>query len=249
MNHPVGTPCWVDLSTPDPQQARDFYTAVLGWAYDIQSEAYFGYSMARTNDGVVAGIGQPPSGSEAPSAWTIYLAVADVSAATRSWKEAGGQILVEPFEVPAKGHMAIATDPTGGVVGLWQPTEHHGFDVIGPPGSACWFELNSWKSEDARDFFVGQFGHTANRMEGMHYYVVNDRERPRFGVLQMTEEWEGLPPHWVVYFSVSDVDGATAAVKANGGEVKHGPFDSPQGRIAVCTDPANAVFMLIAPTS
>ncbi len=248
MQHTVGTPCWADLMTPDPKKARGFYRELLGWDYEIQPEEYGGYAMASVGGQNTAGIGAIPPGSEMPTSWTVYLAVDDIDRVVDRWKEADGQVITEPFEVPAQGRMAVVSDPTGAVVGLWQPLAHHGFDLIGPPGAACWFEVNTHDSEKARDFFTERFGLTAQRMEGMHYYTIHDAGRPRFGVLQMTEDWGELPPHWMVYFAVADVDRAVEAVRANGGQVTHGPFDSPQGPLAVCVDPLGAPFTVIRPT-
>lgn len=249
MEHAIGTPCWADLMTSDAGKAQSFYAAVLGWDYDIQPEDYGGYAMAKASGDNVAGIGKIPPGSEMPSAWTVYLAVDDVEAVVEKWTAEGGQVLNAAMEVPAMGHMAIMADPTGGAVGLWQPINHHGFDVIGPPGATCWYELNTRDNEAARDFFAEVFGLTPQRMEGMNYYTLHDDERPRFGILQMDESWAGLPPHWMVYFAVADVEAATATVKAEGGTVSHGPFDSPQGPMAVCIDPMGAPFMIITPAT
>jgi len=30
-----GTPCWVDLMTPDQAAAREFYAALFGWQIDV----------------------------------------------------------------------------------------------------------------------------------------------------------------------------------------------------------------------
>ena len=44
---------------------------------------------------------------------------------------AGGASCMGPMEIPAKGYMSLATDPSSASFGLWQPLEHHGFEVIG----------------------------------------------------------------------------------------------------------------------
>ena len=62
------------------------------------------------------------------------------------------------------------------------------------------------------------------------------------GILEMTDEWEGIPPHWMAYFEVPDCDAAAAAAREAGGTVSVEPFDLPYGRIAVLTDPFGAVF-------
>jgi uncharacterized protein len=53
---------------------------------------------------------------------------------------AGGASCMGPMEVPAKGYMSLATDPSSASFGLWQPLEHHGFEVIGEAGTRVWHQ-------------------------------------------------------------------------------------------------------------
>lgn len=236
--------------TSDSDKARAFYASLLGWDYDIQSEEFGGYAMCRVGDDTVAGIGRKPADSEMPDAWTVYLLVDDLQAVLARWTEHGGQIVMPAMEVPRQGHMAMAADPSGAVVGLWQPIGHHGFDILGPPGSSCWYEVNTRTSEQVRDFFTSVFELTAQRMPDMHYYTLHEVVGPpRFGVLQMTDDWGEMPAHWMVYFAVDDVPAAVERVEAGGGQVMHGPFDTPQGPIAVCLDPTGTAFSIVKPLS
>jgi predicted enzyme related to lactoylglutathione lyase len=54
-----------------------------------------------------------------------------------------------------------------------------------------------------------------------------------------------VPPHWVPYIGVDDVDASAAKVKSLGGKIGADPMDIPNvGRFAVAFDPAGAVFCL-----
>ena len=57
-------------------------------------------------------------------------------------------------------------------------------------------------------------------------------------------QWQGVPAHWMSYFTVDDVDAAAAKVKELGGNVCVPPTDIPVGRFAVVSDPAGATFSL-----
>ena len=151
-----------------------------------------------------------------------------------------------PMEIGPHGIMTVLMDATGAAVGLWQPKVHHGFGAIGPHGFPCWFEVNSPDMAAAAAFYQALFGLTAEKMPGMEYMTLSD-DRPRHGVLQMTQEWEGVPPHWMVYFSHHNVDEAAAYIGDNGGKVHYGPFDTPAGRIAVSQDPQGAMFTVMTP--
>ena len=52
-----------------------------------------------------------------------------------------------------------------------------------------------------------------------------------------------MPPNWLYYIRVPNVDEAAERVKALGGQVLNGPMDVPGGdRIAQCMDPQGAAF-------
>src|SRR6202011_1566294 len=77
-----GTPNWVDLQTTDQDAAKQFYTALFGWAYDDQAMPQGPvYSMATLGEDYVAAIApQSPelAAAGAPPMWNTYLAVDSV---------------------------------------------------------------------------------------------------------------------------------------------------------------------------
>src|SRR5829696_4744433 len=90
-----GTFSWAELVTSDADAAKAFYTSLLGWEYDDQpiSEGQT-YSMAlRDGD-------QPPH-------WNCYVTVTSADEATAKAKDAGGTVMVEPFDVMEVGRMSV----------------------------------------------------------------------------------------------------------------------------------------------
>lgn len=245
--HAFGTPSWVDLQTPDPECARAFYAGLLGWTYDIGGLESGFYAMAQKDGRAAAGIGEMPPGAASPSAWTLYFNVASADDAVAAVQANGGSVLMPAMTVMDAGRMAICTDPTGAVFGLWQPRKHTGADAWEEPGAATWMEVNTRDSVRARDFYTSVFGLTWQPIQGMNYYTLHHGDKAHAGVLQMTEMWPAeLPPHWMVYFGVPDTDAAAARVRELGGTVHVAPFDTPYGRIAVVADPLGAVFTVVA---
>lgn len=240
-----GFPCWVDLSVPNVDVAADFYRDVLGWEFAATAAEYGGYRMASRDGLQAAGIG--PQEGDNPSYWVVYFAADDVDAMTARAKQLGGSVFVEPFDVVTQGRMAILADPTGAVFGVWQAGEHSGFGASEQPGFFTWAEVNTSDAARARDFYTELFGatHTETPGAGSTYFALAKNDKSFAGVLQMNEEWTGVPPHWMVYFEVADIAAATATAKANGGTVSVEPTDSPYGRIAVIGDPAMVPFSLL----
>lgn len=247
LHHAPGTPAWVDHQSADPEGSRAFYSAVFGWTWEVGPAEYGGYANAFAQGKPVAGLGPLTPGAPPMAVWSVYLASTDAAADAARIEASGGAVMIPPMQVGPFGHMAIAVDPTGAVFGLWQPLEHRGFQAMGSHGAPCWFEVNTPDAPTNRDFYAGLWSNETRKMAGMDYFMIEQGGRPRHGVLQMTRDWEGIPPHWMTYFAHDDVDAAVTVIAEQGGVVKHGPFDTPFGRMAVCTDPAGAVFTVMTP--
>ena len=60
---------------------------------------------------------------------------------------------------------------------------------------------------------------------------------------------EDVPPHWMTYLAVDDVDAAVKDTQAMGGVIHQAPFDVPGvGRIAMIADPSGAAIGLMTPS-
>jgi predicted enzyme related to lactoylglutathione lyase len=114
---------WRDL-TVDPAQAaavRDFYCAVLGWTVEeIDMGGYSDFAMLDGAGRPVAGICHA-RGSNAgmPPQWILYVHVQDLDAALEAAAAAGGRVVV-PERSLGEARFAVAEDPSGAVVGLYQ---------------------------------------------------------------------------------------------------------------------------------
>lgn len=154
---PLGAPSWIDLTTSDLDRARDFYGTVFGWTFESAGPEYGGYVNAAKDGHPVAGLMANNPQWLSPDTWTIYFHTADVNATAAKVRAAGGCCL-DPMEVPAKGFMSLASDPTGAMFGLWQPLEHRGFEVIGEAGSPVWHQLTTHDHRAAVDFYRDVLG-------------------------------------------------------------------------------------------
>ncbi len=241
-----GTPTWFDLMSQDPDTVQPFYAAVMGWEFTPSAGPEMGhYRMALRDGHIAAGLGKRPD--EMRDAWTTYLATDDVDALTAAVREAGGKVLDEPMQVADAGRMAIFADPGGAVFGAWEAGRHIGAQIRDEPGAMCWCEVNTPDATVARAFYERIMGLTTQKMEGMAYWTLQEGEKAHAGILQMTEEWEGVPPHWMCYFAVDSADEAGARAAEHGGKVCVPPFDTPYGRMSVLEDPFGAVFSVMSP--
>ncbi|PSL52660.1 hypothetical protein B0I31_112129 [Saccharothrix carnea] len=236
---PVGTPCWVDIST-DVDRAVAFYGGLFGWVFDIAGPEYGGYGVALKDDHPVAGIG-PKQEPDQPSEWTTYLATEDVAASVQAVTDAGGQVAFGPMVVGDKGTMAIAVDPVGVLFGLWQSGTNTGVDLANEPGSLVWSEHMSGDVTTAKDFYAKVFGCTYSEVEGAEDYFaieVEDGGQPVGGIGAGAGGWQ-------VYFQVADADAAAEKIKALGGTITDEPVDTPYGRMVKAADDQGSTFYVI----
>jgi predicted enzyme related to lactoylglutathione lyase len=245
-----GTPCWVELGTPDIGASAAFYGALFGWEIpELPNSAELGgYRRAKKGGKDVAGVaplmqeGQPP-------AWSTYVSVADAAATTAAIREAGGSVHVEPMDVVGLGKMAVYADPTGAHFGIWEPGTFAGAELVNEPGALAWNELGTRDPAAAKAFYSAVFG-----------WEIEDHEMGEMGTYT---EWkvggnsvggmmdvsgrlpDEIPAHWLSYFAVESTDAAVETAKSSGGGIAFGPIDIPAGRFAIVTDPHGAAFAVI----
>jgi len=246
----TGTPNWVDLGAADFDGALRFYRDLFGWEIEVGGEEVMYYSNATLAGARVAGMA-PRQSEDQPAVWTTYLASDDVDATAAKIRANGGTVLVEPMQVMEFGRMLIAADPTGAAFGVWQGGSHIGAERVNEPGAVAWHELNTRDGEAADAFYAAVFGITSTPRDNYAIWDVegSDTSPGICGRLQMDESWpDMIPPHWMVYFGVEDVDKAAAKVTELGGNVNVPPFDIPLGRTAVVSDPWGTHFSILART-
>lgn len=117
-----------------------------------------------------------------------------------------------------------------------------------PPGVPCWVDTAQPDAQAAADFYGGLFGwDMEDQMPAGgpgHYFMARLRGGDVAAVGSLPEEAPPAPA-WNTYIAVESADDTAAKVTAAGGKVLAGPFDVfESGRMAVCADPAGAVFHL-----
>lgn len=247
-----GTPCWVDLGTPDIDAAAAFYGGLFGWSVPEgeNAEQTGGYRQAMLRGKPVAGA-MPLMQEGQPPAWSSYVSVEDADATAAKVRDAGGTVLAEPMDVMELGRMAVFADPTGAVFGVWQPGTFIGAEIVNEPNSLSWNELNTRDTAAARDFYGAVFGWGFEDMEvenvGTYTSLLVEGSAVG-GMLDITGRApDEVPAHWLTYFAVEDTDATLETLKQLGGSVNFGPVDIIAGRFAVVSDPFGAAFAVIKP--
>ncbi|HEY1338171.1 MAG TPA: VOC family protein [Bryobacteraceae bacterium] len=121
------------------------------------------------------------------------------------------------------------------------------------PGSLTWIELGTTDQNAAKQFYASLFGWTPIDfpMGPSGVYTMFSLDARNTGACYTLDEQmrkAGVPPHWMLYVSVTSADETADKVKSAGGKVMNGPFDVMEfGRMAVLQDPTGAVFSVWQP--
>jgi uncharacterized protein len=272
--YPAGVPCWVDTGQPDPEAAVRFYSDLFGWEFvnRMPAGADGRYFIAQLRGRDVAAVGSQPEHAPPIPAWNTYVWVDSADETAASVKSAGGEVVVEPFDVFDAGRMAVFSDPSGAVFFVWQANAHKGAQLVNEPGTWNFSGLNTRDPEGAKAFYGAVFGweaenvdlggrdstmwrlpgygdYLAQRDPGIRERMAADGAPPGFEdavawLVPMTRDQfpDEVGPHWSVTFAVADADAIADRATELGGKVLMPPFDAPYVRMTVISDPQGATF-------
>ncbi|MCS7476297.1 VOC family protein [Umezawaea endophytica] len=236
-----GTPAWVEQLTTDLKATKDFYRGLFGWDYETD-----GYTMALLRGKPVAGLREMPRDALFSVVWTTFLATDDVDESVDLTAEHGGTVLVPVFEMEGPGRGAIVADSTGASFGLWEAGTHIGAYVVNEPGAVVWNELAARDLDRAAEFYREVFDVEVESAPELGYTRFKVEDRAVGGAYAMTGAVPAdIPPHWMTYFGVTDVEEAVARVVELGGIAVGEPTDSAFGRFATVGDPLGAPFRVL----
>ena len=246
-----GIPSWVDMGSADLGKARAFYGALFGWDCPEGPPEAGGYTVCTLRGKSVAGLG-PLWNEAAPPNWCTYVNVDSVDDTVAKIEANGGTVFMPAMDVMEAGRMAIFADPTGAVIGLWQPHQHVGAQLANEPGTYCWSELITTDLEAATAFYQAVFGWGADTQGG------SEDEAPAYtewqlggksigGMMQKRPEMPAeMPNLWGVYFAVADTDATVSQAQELGATMIMAPMDIEPGRFATLADPVGAMFNVLA---
>jgi uncharacterized protein len=114
-----GAFCWNELATTNLDQAKKFYTELLGWTLKEGQSGGMIYNEITAGGRPSGGMYQMPAEmGNAPSHWIAYVAVDDVDAKAKQVEELGGKVCMPPTDIPNVGRFCVITDPTGAAISL-----------------------------------------------------------------------------------------------------------------------------------
>jgi predicted enzyme related to lactoylglutathione lyase len=241
---------WYDLMSPDAAASRKFYLPVTGW----KTEMWKGeYTMWVGPKGPLGGIG-PVTPADIPPHWLAYVNVDDVDTAAAKVTALGGKVMHGPEQIPEIGRFAIIADPLGAMLAIFKGdvAGMEGYTGTAENGVFTWHELMTTDYQRAFDFYRQLFGW--EKIEEMDMgpagkYLEYGLNGKMFGgIYNRQDNMPAVPPNWLFYVGVKDINTAIAATKKGGGKVMMGPMEVPGGSmVAVAVDSHGAHFGLHQP--
>lgn len=254
QEHVPGMLCWAELATSDEKAALRFYGSLLGWKDNplpMGPGSFYHMQQVRGLDAAAISQQQEAERQQGiPAHWTLHFAVASADDAARKATQAGGRVLAGPMDVFDAGRMAVLQDTEGAVFAVWQARSHIGARVMSEPGAITWGELMSNNPQGAVAFYTATLPVQAEKMPGpMDYTLFKAGGKESVGMMRITPEMGPMPPCWMVYFYVADVDASAKKATSLRGKVLKPAGDIPSvGRFAVLQDPQGAVFCIFKST-
>ena len=243
----VGRFVWHDHMSGDPAAASSFYSELLGWEIEVWKPGEMDYPMIKVGDAQHGGFG--PAQGGAPAHWLGHVAVGDVDDAAARAEAAGGRVVAPAMDIPEVGRMVAVADPQGAILSLFTPA-----DASWTPaeGVFVWDELMTSDVEGAKAFYGEVVGWESRDMDmgnGIVYVLFSIGGADRAGCAPLPPGAEGMPPAWLTYLGVEDVDATVEKAKSLGSTmVFMEPTDvMTVGRLAVIADATGAGAGLFKP--
>ena len=113
-----------------------------------------------------------------------------------------------------------------------------------PPGTIAWHDLTVDDADGLRDFYASVVGWEPSPVsmgDYSDYGMATPDGTGVAGVCHARGVNEGIPPQWLIYIVVENLDASLAECTRLGGSLLHGPRDMHGSKFAVIRDPAGAV--------
>lgn len=244
----AGDFCWINMLTPQPDAAREFFASLLHWTYSEIPGMGHSIEVGGRPIGGLFDLNGPSTPPGMPPHIGVMIKVDSADATAKRVAELGGQAR-PAFDVGDKGRMTVCIDPNGAAFDVWEPKGSQGTDADSRAhGAPSWFETMTTETSRAAAFYERLFGWKvhASLDSPVQYSHFEHAGIPIAGMLPITSEMGKMPPNWATYFTVSDTDAAVVKATELGGKLCMAPHDVPgTGRFAALLSPQGVFFYVM----
>jgi predicted enzyme related to lactoylglutathione lyase len=240
--------CWINILTPQPALARDFFGTLLGWTYFEIPGVGHGIKAGGVEFGGLFDLESPNTPPGARPELGVMVKVESADATCEKTVTLGGR--AKPtFDINGKLRMAVCADPNGASFDVWEAKHSHGTEILGTqPGAPSWFELMTTDVTGAAKFYSELFGWTTDvaPLPGSTYTTFKLGPLSVAGMLELTPQMGNQRPQWVTYFTVTDAEATAREAVTLGAVICRRVRDVPgTGRFCGITSPQGITFCVV----
>lgn len=124
-----------EMAYDNGERMAAFYSSVFGWQTQMMGEKMGDYILATTTEtdkngpktpGAINGGLYPNKPECPPQCPSVVISVSDINESIRKVKQAGGEVLGDPMEIPGIGQYVSFIDTEGNRVSMLQTTSGNG---------------------------------------------------------------------------------------------------------------------------
>jgi predicted enzyme related to lactoylglutathione lyase len=243
----IGDFCWINMLSPTPDKAKDYFGKLLGWTFgEIPG---MGYSI-KVGGKDIGGLfdAKNPDGTPVPPMIGVMVKVKSADEAGARAAKLGGTS-IPAFDVGPQGRMTVCHDPSGANIDVWEPKASAGMEADSTlHGAPSWFECMSNDAPRDAQFYCDWFGweNELVPMPNFDYTIFKHHGNPIAGMIPITPDMKGMKPVWATYFTVKNVDETAKLATELGGSVCVPAIDVPgTGRLIGLLSPQGVMFYVI----
>lgn len=245
-----GYPVWHDLFTSDVENARSFYSNLLGWSYHVEHASDFVWHAGEADYPLIVVSNEAHGGmvkthGNQPPQWLAFVDVDDVDLITQRAQSMGADIIRAPFDIPGVGYCSVIADPQGALISPFKAC--HGYAP--PKNLFVWEQLISRDVAASSVFYCVLFDWSilAKSSESLGHYTIfhASDNTPLAGVFGRTGH---LPDtsQWIPYFPVAKLPQAIEHATSLGAKALMSNSDMEDlGDFAIFNDPTGSLFGLV----
>ena len=122
----VGSLSWFDLTIPNAEEVRGFYSKVIGWKSEpvpMEKGKYDDFNMIAPESGLtVTGVCHAKGvNKDLPAQCMLYFTVKELDKCIEECNTNGGKIIAEAKDMGNYGRYCVIEDPAGAVCALFEP--------------------------------------------------------------------------------------------------------------------------------
>lgn len=238
--------CWIDLKTNDINHTKDFYEEFLGWTYKVEKIFNREHILFYADGARIGGISDLSAPIYPPgikSHLSVYIQVADAARAAEKSVEAGGKVLIDPFELEGFGVLTVIEDAEGAVFSAWEARGFRGFEFSEElEGAPVWFQLRTADIERATSFYSHVFNWEINNKQTIVHNKIEIGEFQRL-------DPKGEKPYWEVGFMLNNSTDKLDKALSRGARILRNDTGRDRHKIIKIADPYGIVFSIIEKSS